>query len=698
MLSACIPNAAEFAAWVGRIRDEIVYVIETSKRVVPLEYYLCENEDLKCIKKEKGAKDLLTNKKKVVSAQKNIAYGRKKDNLLYITNFIVKNCLSPAIIFCFSKKKCHENAKRILKPFLNEFERKQVIEIFKNRFEEKIPISERSLPQIDEIKGFLINGIGIHHSGLLSILKELVEILFAKNLIKILFATETFSMGVNFPAKSVVFLSLKKMDDQGSRILNAGEFMQMSGRAGRRGVDTKGIVIVNYGNEKYPSNIEFIVQNLINSSTYLHSRFKLTFNMILQLLRSKMKIEDILRCSFCEENVQKKSFEDLITLDKLQKLYKEKTKISSESQKELSIDQNVFSCQICHDIEKYALFLKEFYAENNDFIIEFLRSNVCLQDFYFVMNDSIEIQIEMIQNNILKLKNKTNAKHRTTFSLEDVELEYLYKNYVNFNKKKFAKEYKSEDIFYIKKDGQIFLDYTPSDCQRIVKLAQLKESHKLIKNFTCLKCPIFNKHYNEMLESLVLKDKIDEIVRKFDDKSLSLFRDYFQKIEFLKSHNYIDNENNVLLKGRIGCEIRTVNEIIITEIIINNMFADFNFAEMMGFISGFIVKEESSFENDIKVNNLLKILNEIMLFKYFNAYYFPIKEWCESKKLGDIVRYYGVSEGVMVRTILRLEEFCREIKNICVLVNDNELDTKIEAALAILRRDIVQCPSLYFDD
>jgi antiviral helicase SKI2 len=80
-------------------------------------------------------------------------------------------------------------------------------------------------------------GIGVHHGGLLPILKEMVEILFGRGLVKILFATETFAMGVNMPAKSVVFNSIRKHDGNQFRVLEPGEYTQMAGRAGRRGLD-----------------------------------------------------------------------------------------------------------------------------------------------------------------------------------------------------------------------------------------------------------------------------------------------------------------------------------------------------------------------------------------------------------------------------------------------------------------------------
>ena len=92
-----------------------------------------------------------------------------------------------------------------------------------------------------------MNGYAIHHGDLLPLAKEIVELLFSQGLIKVLFATETFAMGINMPTKTVIFNSIKKVsgsNSMGQRFLNSSEYVQMSGRAGRRGLDEKGTVII----------------------------------------------------------------------------------------------------------------------------------------------------------------------------------------------------------------------------------------------------------------------------------------------------------------------------------------------------------------------------------------------------------------------------------------------------------------------
>ena len=131
---------------------------------------------------------------------------------------------------------------------------------------------------MQEILPILRRGIGIHHSGLLPIVKELVEILFGESLIKVLFATETFAMGLNMPARCVVFTAFKKFDGENMRVVAPGEYTQMSGRAGRRGKDPCGTCIMmvdeKMGKEDVTSMVLGEPQPLNNeSSSSLTTRY-----------------------------------------------------------------------------------------------------------------------------------------------------------------------------------------------------------------------------------------------------------------------------------------------------------------------------------------------------------------------------------------------------------------------------------------
>jgi ATP-dependent RNA helicase DOB1 len=174
-------------------------------------------------------------------------------------------------------------------------EKTLVNEVFQNAISQ-LNEDDQILPQITNILPLLRRGIGIHHSGLLPILKETIEILFQEGLLKVLFATETFSIGLNMPAKTVVFTKIEKFDGKELRHLSGGEYIQMSGRAGRRGLDDKGIVIMMVNQKIDVEKAKGMVKGEANA---LFSAFRLGYNMILNLSRVEgVSPEYLIRNSF----------------------------------------------------------------------------------------------------------------------------------------------------------------------------------------------------------------------------------------------------------------------------------------------------------------------------------------------------------------------------------------------------------------
>lgn len=198
---------------------------------------------------------------------------------------MLKN-FNPVIVFAFSKRECEGLALSMSKMEFNSAEEQDLTtSIFTNAIDNLSP-DDRALPQIANILPLLNRGIGIHHGGLLPILKEVIEILFQEGLIKVLFATETFSIGLNMPAKTVVFNNVRKFDGQEFRNLSSGEYIQMSGRAGRRGLDDRGVVILMCDEKLEPSAAKTMVKG---EADRLDSAFHLGYNMVLNL----MKVEGI---------------------------------------------------------------------------------------------------------------------------------------------------------------------------------------------------------------------------------------------------------------------------------------------------------------------------------------------------------------------------------------------------------------------
>ncbi|KAJ1949377.1 ATP-dependent RNA helicase mtr4, partial [Dispira parvispora] len=259
-LSATIPNAMQFAEWICDIHQQPCHVVYTDFRPTPLQHYLFpEGSDGIHLVVDENSRFREDNFQRAIaslsnqSASQNQAarggnrkggnkqQGATADIYKIVKMLMVKN-YNPVIVFSFSKRECEALALKMSKLDVNTDEERDLIQrIFSNAIS-SLSEDDQKLPQIEHILPLLKHGIGIHHSGLLPILKEVIEILFQEGLLKVLFATETFSIGLNMPAKTVVFTSVRKFDGKDFRWVSGGEYIQMSGRAGRRGLDDRGIV------------------------------------------------------------------------------------------------------------------------------------------------------------------------------------------------------------------------------------------------------------------------------------------------------------------------------------------------------------------------------------------------------------------------------------------------------------------------
>lgn len=213
--------------------------------------------------------------------------------------------LLPACIFVFSKKRCEENADALSNLDYCTAAEKSAIHMTIEKSLARLSPEDRGLPQITRLRELLSRGIAVHHGGMLPIVKEMVEILFARTLVKVLFATETFAMGLNLPTRTVVFSGFRKHDGRQFRDLLPGEYTQMAGRAGRRGLDSVGTVIICAPGADEAPPVARLRQMMLGDPTKLRSQFRLTYNMILNLLRVEaLKIEEMIKRSFSENATQ----------------------------------------------------------------------------------------------------------------------------------------------------------------------------------------------------------------------------------------------------------------------------------------------------------------------------------------------------------------------------------------------------------
>jgi ATP-dependent RNA helicase DOB1 len=307
-LSATIPNAFQFAEWIAKIHRQACHVVYTDFRPTPLQNYFFPagtngihlivdekgnfkehnfNEAMSAIESKKGsdpadwsAKRNGTGKNKKTNKGGNAP--DEKSDIAKVIRMIMKKSFQPVIVFNFAKRECEQMALATSSMKFNAEDEEAMVDSVFNNALTQLSDEDKNLPQISNILPLLRKGIGVHHSGLLPILKETIEILFQEGLIKVLFATETFSIGLNMPARTVVFTQVTKWDGVQRRPLTSSEYIQMAGRAGRRGLDDRGIVIMMVDDKLEPDVARSVV---VGHQDRLNSAFHLGYNMILNLLR-----------------------------------------------------------------------------------------------------------------------------------------------------------------------------------------------------------------------------------------------------------------------------------------------------------------------------------------------------------------------------------------------------------------------------
>ena len=275
-LSATVANADELTAWINTVHSK-TELVNTDFRPVPLKYFYFDSSQPDKIlpmftpsgqlnKKIKPEKKLWGPKQK-----------KQKSPVRHVVRNLAEQDMLPAIYFTFSRKKCDEQMERCADLDLvtrgEQAEIKQFIDEY---------IAENPHLWNNKHIEYLMQGVASHHAGLLPAWKNLVEKLFQKGLIKVVFATETLAAGINMPARSTVISSISKRTDSGHRTLTASEFLQMSGRAGRRGMDEVGYVTVIGTMFQSPEEVAELVLSPANP---LESRFSPSYSMVLNLLQ-----------------------------------------------------------------------------------------------------------------------------------------------------------------------------------------------------------------------------------------------------------------------------------------------------------------------------------------------------------------------------------------------------------------------------
>lgn len=688
MLSATIPNSVEFSEWVGRTKERCVYVISTNKRAVPLEFAIYCNSEAFSIEDSQGKPAPTNFPSKLVPYSKRIARGTDRFRIADLANFVVNRSLTPAIFFCFSKKSCNSYARSLELLDLTSSSEKSIILSFIEESMAGLSEEDKHLPQIQTMKNQTYKGIAVHHSGLLPFVRECVEILFSRNLIKILIATETFAVGVNMPAKCCVFLGVTKIDSGRFRPLIGSEFIQMSGRAGRRGKDKVGTVIITGQNLPH---IDVIKQMVHGTADNLGSRFRLSFSLILSAIRSKIDVEDLMKKSFRENSVQKNIWTDMKRIAELEEVER-------------------FSCDECADIFEFLERLKIIYTENS----ELLRNSAVPGSCFVLKNNSI-VRCESVSGDVLRCTSLNEKLEGPLFTVPSQTLVKPEADYPALPPTQYSQtvppKVQFRDILFLVKDNKIAMECSYNDIHLLSMFNTMQEAYGKLCDSRCIHCPLFEKHYYDAIRYEKVQKTIKALKSKYSRENLSSIDEYSARMKFLHKNGFVD-ENSITLKGRVAAEIRTINEVLATELIFKNVLESFTPPELAAIFSA-MISEESLGDEEIEIQEVLRekvqVLDEAneRHTAELESFGIPIDktvrhgmtnavyDWSCGSSLGEIVARYKIQEGSFVRLILRLEECCNEMIVSAQAIGNSALEEKFKEAGMLIKRDVVFTPSLY---
>jgi superfamily II RNA helicase len=434
MLSATIDSAHNFINWIYTCNNNPSYLLTNDKRVVPLHfnyaYYVNTKKLTKDMEHFNNKLNTFTpftstnsnhieqhQMKPILDLDK--IFKNIKVNPTYIINEICKDVdqknMTPALFFIFSKKKCMDIAKNITMTFNDYNEGIEVNRSF-DYYLSKLENKEgyKNSQQYNEIRDLAVKGIGVHHAGLIPVFKEIIEMLFSKNLIKILIATETFAVGLNSPIKTVIFTDIYKYDNKGKRRLLTHEFIQMSGRAGRRGIDTIGYVILVpqlFSEDMRSSDLDELI---FGKAQKIVSKLNIDHNLIIQMIENNKldNLKEIISKSLLNAEIKKELDSVINEIDRIKEkrdkiqydstIFEEYQRLEDQITGFIKPSNNQIKKieQKIKDIKKDEKFKKEFvvYEEYTNYNKEINKLDVYKLELLEYIEQSIKNQINKLIN------------------------------------------------------------------------------------------------------------------------------------------------------------------------------------------------------------------------------------------------------------------------------------------------------------
>ncbi|KAF2004866.1 antiviral helicase [Amniculicola lignicola CBS 123094] len=778
-LSATIPNAMQFAEWIVKNHQQPCHVVYTDFRPTPLQHYFfpAGAEGIHLIVDEKGtfkeenfqkamasiadkagtgASDFMAKRKGKGKDKKTNKGGNKEgsgSDIYKIVKMIMTKSYNPVIVFSFSKRECENYALSMSQLSFNDSSEKAMVRKVFDSAIEVLSEEDRQLPQIQHLLPLLCRGIGVHHSGLLPILKETIEILFQEGLIKVLFATETFSIGLNMPAKTVVFTSVRKFDGVSMRWVTPSEFIQMSGRAGRRGLDERGIVIMMIDEQMEPAVAKEIVRGQQDN---LKSAFHLGYNMVLNLMRvegispefmlerSFFQFQNTASVSGLEKQLQQLEIEkanmtitDEPTIKEYHSLRQQLDTLGKDMRE--VVTQPNYCLPFMQSGRLVKVKVKEFdfgwgavvafsmrrglkgqeVPANQSYIVDILLPVASENEFAPQIAEGLPAGIrppppgEKGRAEVVPvlLSCIDSIGHLRIFMPQEIKTQEQ-RNGVQKALDEVAKRFP---------DGVAILDpienmhITDESFKALLRKIEVLES-RIVAN-PLHNSPRLTELYGQYAAKVALAEQIKNVKKEIASALSVIQLDELKcRKRVLRRLDFVDELDVVKLKARVACEISTGDELVLSELLFNRFFNELTPEQCAACLSCFIFEERCK-EMPVLKEELAKPFREIQAQariiakvsqeskmavneeEYLKTFKMELMmvvyDWAKGASFADICKKTDVYEGSLIRLFRRLEELLRQMGQAAKVMGSEELEEKFQSSLALVRRDMVAAQSLY---
>ncbi|TSK28272.1 Helicase SKI2W [Bagarius yarrelli] len=605
-----------------------------------------------------------------------------------LLNFLSERQQTPVVAFTFSRTRCDDNARSLTSLDLTSSVEKNEIHSFFHRSLSRLRGGDRQLPQILLMRDLLKRGIAVHHSGILPILKEVIEMLFSRGLVK------------------------------------------MAGRAGRRGLDATGTVIILCKTGVH--DMADLHTMMLGKPTLLQSQFRLTYTMILNLLRVEaLRVTDMMRRSFSESHRDTQANERRIS--ELKQELSSLPPLDTEGQLSdlLSYYHTLTELRITTDALQVSTdsvnrtFTALIICEKGN---EEASGNVQnSQGFTHLHNPSLFIPEGPCSHTVQKLTLKDISA--ITVKTLKVIPERIIDDFKKRQQPRFRMDPPGQAISTATQELLRLAEANPNGMatldpvndlhlkgvdvvEGVMRQRVLQDS---LKDFHCTHSPTFTEQFVRVQERMKVQEELDKLLFLVSDQSLTLLPEYHQRIKVLEALNYIDGSGAVQLKGRVACQISS-HELLLTELLFENTLSPLAPEESAALLSCLVFTQNTQIEPHIP-NTIQEAIDRVLCVaqrigelqrdcglaqtaeEFVSQLKFGLTEvvycWARGMPFAEIAQLTDVQEGTVVRCIQRLDEVLKEVRQAARIVGDSVLGSKMERASLAIRRDIVFTASLY---